>query len=112
MKYWIVADVLLAVEQQTIRRQAIPPGPADLLVVALDVLGQVEVQHKAHVGLVDAHAEGDRGHHHRHVCAGELALIALACGVVQAGVIGQGRPAGFDQAGRQVVDRLAACCNK
>ena len=44
-------------------RQPVPAGAAGLLVVALDGLGQVEVGDEADVGLVDAHAERDGGHH-------------------------------------------------
>ena len=53
-------------------------------------LGQVEVGDEAHVGLVDAHAEGDGGDHDDAVLAQEAALVGGAhCGV-QAGVVGQG----------------------
>ena len=42
------------------RRRAVASGAADLLRVALQALGQVVVVDVADVGLVDAHAEGDR----------------------------------------------------
>jgi hypothetical protein len=45
---------------------------------------------EAHVGLVDAHAEGDGGHHHDAVLAQEAVLVAAAHVGVQAGVVGQG----------------------
>ncbi len=41
---------------------AVAAGPPRLLVVALDRLGQSEVDDKSHVGLVDAHAERHGGH--------------------------------------------------
>ena len=41
-------------------RRAVAAGAADLLRVRLEALGQVEVVDVADVGLVDAHAEGDR----------------------------------------------------
>jgi hypothetical protein len=81
-------DILLAVEQQALRRQPIAAGTADLLIVALQVLGQVEVEDEAHVGLVDAHAEGDGGHHDGHIRAHKVALVAPPRGIVQTGMIG------------------------
>jgi hypothetical protein len=42
-------------------RLPVAAGAAGLLVVGLDRLGQVEMRDEAHVGLVDAHAEGDGG---------------------------------------------------
>ncbi len=49
-------------------------GPADLLGVALQALGQIVVVDVADVGLVDAHSEGDRGHHDHPVRGHELLL--------------------------------------
>ncbi len=48
-----------AVEEHAFARQAVPAGSARLLVVTLDVLGQVVVHDEPDVGLVDAHAERD-----------------------------------------------------
>ena len=70
-------------------RLAVAAGAAGFLVVALDVLGQVEVGHEAHVGLVDAHAEGDGGHHHDGVLAQEAVLVLLPHRGVQARVVRQ-----------------------
>ena len=53
-------DVVLAGVELAHRRLAVPAGPADLLGVRLEALGEVEVVDVADVGLVDAHAEGDR----------------------------------------------------
>ena len=66
--------------------RAVAAGAADFLVVALDVFGQVVVNHPAHVALVDAHAEGDGGHDHLQVVLqkGFLRLAALRCGVMPA----------------------------
>jgi hypothetical protein len=36
------------------------------------------VRDEAHVGLVDAHAEGDGGHHHEAVLAQEAVLVGAA----------------------------------
>src|SRR5262245_43768452 len=48
-----------AVEKETVGSHAIPSGAPNLLIVALDVLGQVVMQDKADVRLVDTHAERD-----------------------------------------------------
>ena len=44
------------------RRQPVAAGAPGLLVVGLEALGRIEVVDEAHVGLVDAHPERDRGH--------------------------------------------------
>ena len=72
----LLHDVLQPVGQPGGRRQAVAPGAAGLLVVALDRLRQVEVGDEAHVGLVDAHAERDRGDHDQAVLAQEAGLVA------------------------------------
>ena len=56
---------------------------------------------EAHVGLVDAHAEGDGGDHHHAVLAQEAALVGRAHLRVEAGVVGQGIEAVFDQRRRR-----------
>ncbi len=91
------ARVAEAEEQQGLGGQAVAAGPARLLVVALDGLGQVVVHDEAHVGLVDAHAEGDGGDDDLQVVARRRLLHALALGGGQAGVVGGGRQAGRRQ---------------
>ena len=77
------------------RGSAFPrPGPvaagtADLLIIALDGLRQVGVHDPADVGLVDAHAEGDRRHHDQPVLALEGGLDPAALLGIEARVIGQ-----------------------
>ena len=75
----------------------IASGAPGFLVVALNVLGHVQVRHKAHVGLVDAHAKRNRGHHHQAFFTQETVLVALAHGPVQACVVGQRGNAGVTQ---------------
>src|SRR5690606_16749761 len=111
-------QVAEAVAHPGVGRFAVAAGAAGLLVVALDRLGQVDVGDEAHVGLVDAHAEGDRRHHHHAFAAQESALVAGARGRVHAGVVGQGVDALVGEEGgellhlapRQAIDdaRLAA----
>jgi hypothetical protein len=76
-------------QQQRVRRKAVAPGAADLLIIALDRIGRIGVGDEAHVRLVDAHAEGDGRHHDdalarkKRVLMRRALLAALPC------VIGQ-----------------------
>ena len=67
---------------------AVASGTAGLLVVAFDALGDVVVDDETHIGLVDAHAEGDGGHDDVHVLHEEFVLVLGADLVVQSGVVG------------------------
>src|ERR1019366_2965953 len=93
----LLGDVAGAEEQQTVAGQAIAPGAAGLLVVALDILGEVVVDDPADVGLVDAHAEGDRGANDAGVVAQKAFLVAIALVAGEAGVVGAGGEAAADQ---------------
>ena len=103
----LVHHVLQAVGHPGVGGQAVAAGAAGLLVVALDVLGHVQVGDEAHVRLVDAHAEGDGGHHHHAVLAQEAVLVALPHLGVQARVVGQGVDALLAQGLRDLLDPLA-----
>ncbi len=58
-----------AEQQQGLAGQPIASGAAGFLVIALNVFRQVVVDDEAHVGLVDAHAEGNRRAHHPDIVA-------------------------------------------
>ena len=103
----LVHHVGQAVGHPGVGGQAVAAGAAGLLVVALDVLRQVEVGDEAHVGLVDAHAEGDGRHHHDAVLAQEAVLVALAHVGVEPGVVGQRGDAFVVQPGGGLLDLLA-----
>ena len=75
------AKIVAVPQQVAAGRVAIAAGAASLLVVGLDALGHVVVDHVAHVGLVDAHAKGVGGNHHLDIVVDKSAL-ALAAGVV------------------------------
>ena len=68
---------------------AVAARAARLLVVSLERLGYVVVDHVAHVGLVDAHAEGDRGDDHLHALHEEVVLVGGARGGVHARMVGR-----------------------
>ena len=70
------------------RRLTVAPRAANLLVVGLHAARQRQVQHGADVRFVDAHAEGNRGHHHIQLTGEEVGLDALTHLGRQARVIG------------------------
>ena len=94
---------------------AVAPQPARTFLVFFDWnradlnqrARQIVVNHPAHVGFVDAHAERDRCHHHARVVANESFLIATALLGIETGVIGQGIDAVRLQLQRQLVDAFA-----
>ena len=59
---------------QAERVLAVAAGATDLLVIGLDRTGRAEVRHGAHVGAVDAHAEGVGGADHVDLAGGECRL--------------------------------------
>ena len=75
-------DVLAAVEEHGVGRLAVAARAAELLVVGVERLGGVGVDHTAHVGLVDAHAERGRGHDDVEVAGHEALLHLVAPGFV------------------------------
>ena len=99
--------VAVGVEQHALAGQTVAPGAARLLIVAFERFGQVVVHDQPHVGLVDAHAEGDGRHDDERVVADELFLRLAAQRGVQPGVVGQRGQAHRRQAGRDVLGRLA-----
>ena len=123
------ADVVRTVERQRVGGRPVAAGAADLLVVALDRLRQVGVRDESDVGLVHAHAEGDRGADDEPVLAleagfGQPAVVGREAGVVgergvagvaegrgeafRAGAAGAVDDAGLAAAGGDVVEDLAA----
>jgi hypothetical protein len=87
--------------------QPVATGATGLLIVGLDALRQVQVGDKAHVRLIDAHAEGDGGDDDDALAAQELGLVGAAHVGRQAGMIGQRVEALALQEGRGVVHLLA-----
>ena len=101
-------DVLVTVKGQAVALAAVAAGTARLLIIAFERLGNVVVDDIAHVGFVDAHAEGDRGDDDLHALHQEVVLIGGARRRIHPGVVGQ-RPdaVGHEQLG-QLLDLLAA----
>lgn len=57
-------DVGVGVEEDAVRELSISASSPRLLIVTFHRLGKTGVDDVAHVGLVDAHAEGDGGTDH------------------------------------------------
>ena len=69
------------------RQLAVAPGPAGLLIVGFQAAGHVVVHDEPHVGLVDAHAEGQRRHDNLGLAGHERVLRRGAILRRQAGVV-------------------------
>ncbi len=96
-----------AVEGDPFGGGAVAAGAADLLPVGLDRARGVGVDDEADVGLVDAHAEGDGGDHHRFVLVEEPVEAVAAERLVEPGVIGARREAVAGEALGQLLGALA-----
>ena len=83
------ANVGGIIEQQRLGRGPIAAGPAGLLIVGFDILGDVVVHHEAHVGLVDPHAKRHRRHHYLDIVLEEGILGAQPLIQRQARMIGR-----------------------
>ena len=75
-KLCLLDDIPGAEQQETFARQAVASGAARFLVVTLDVLRQIIMDHEADVRLVDAHAERDRGANHPDFVAQKQVLVS------------------------------------
>ena len=67
--------------------QSIPSRPSDLLVVVVDASGQIVMDDKSDIRLVDPHAEGDRRHDDPDIVAAEALLVLGALFFRQARVV-------------------------
>ena len=108
-------DIGHAIGHPDIRRQSVAAGAPGLLIIGLDRAGQIEMGDIAHIGLVDAHAEGDGCHQAEVLFFQEGILIGIAHGAVHAGMIGERpdalrvQPGGgvLDLGARQAIDDAA-----
>jgi hypothetical protein len=76
-----------AVEQNRARLVAVAAGAANLLIEGLDGAGECDVNDGTDVGFIDTHAEGDGSDDDLELAGLEVALHAVACSGVEAGVI-------------------------
>ena len=96
-------DVAGGVEEDAVRRLPVPSSPSRLLVVGLQALGHVVVDDIAHIGFVNAHAEGVGGHHDRPAVELKVVLICLALLLGQPGVVPGGGDAPLAQGGADLL---------
>ena len=80
-------QIAQGIEQDRLGRQAVAPGTPDFLIKALDAFGQVVMDDKPHVGLVDTHPEGHRGTDHLQAVVDKVVLHPLAHLRRQAGMV-------------------------
>ena len=83
-------DILQAVDHPRFGGLPVAAGPSRLLVIGFHALRQVHMGHEPHIGLVDAHAEGDGRRDDHAVLVLEAGLVGGARRRGQAGMIGQG----------------------
>ena len=101
-------DILVTVKGQTVTLAAVASRTTRLLIIPFERLGNVVMDDEPHVGLVDTHAESDRGDDHIGALHQEIVLILGARGRIHARMIGQRLDAvGYQQLG-QFLDLLAA----
>ena len=101
-------NILIAVKGQAVTLAAVTAGAAGLLVVPLQRFGNVVVNDVAHVGLVDAHAESDRGDDHLDALHQEIVLVGSPRHGVHARMVGQRTDAVGDEQLGKLLDLLAA----
>ena len=101
-------DILVAVEGQTVALAAVAARTARLLIVAFERLGNVIVNHIAHVGLVDTHAEGNGRHNHVDALHEEVVLVGRTRRGIHAGMVGARLDAVGQQQLGELLDLLAA----
>ena len=83
-------DILITIVGDADTFPAVAAGTACLLIVALHALGDVVVDDKTDIRLVDAHAEGYGGDYHVDVLHQELVLVLRADLGIEPGVVRQG----------------------
>src|SRR5207244_10323142 len=66
--------IAAAIKEQAIRTQSIPSGAANFLIVTLNAFGQVRVNDKPDVGLVNPHAESHCRDHQRCLVMDEVLM--------------------------------------
>src|SRR6266516_2689324 len=102
----ILDTVAGAEEEQTFTWQTVAARAARLLIVTLDILGQIVVDDEAHVRLVDPHAEGNGRADHTDLVAQKVLLITRALLAVQARVIRRRADSIRRELAREVLRRL------
>ena len=83
-------QVFVGVESDAYTFASVASCASRLLVVALKAFRYVVVYHEAHIGFVDAHAEGYGSHDYVDALHEEVVLRLRACCRVESGMVGSG----------------------
>ena len=94
-------EVAAGVDEHTLGLEPVAAGAASLLLIVLERLRRARVNDEPDVGSIDAHAEGDRCDDDVGIFVEERVLMPMPRLVVEAGVIGHGAHADFDEARRR-----------
>ena len=86
----LLRGIARAEEQEAVAGESIAAGTTGFLIVALDIFRQVVVNDPAHIGFVDAHAEGDGSADDARLVADEEFLVLRPLVVGEACVIWHG----------------------
>src|SRR5262249_57464423 len=100
-------QVARADEEQPERGRSVSPRPADFLVIGFDRSRRAEMDRRADVRTVDAHAEGVGRNDDVEPALGELPLNHVARLSVEPGVVGPRAPAARSEAAALLVGLLA-----
>ena len=83
-------QVFIGIESDAVALAAVASGTSSLLIIAFERLGDVVVDNEAHVGLVDAHSEGDGGDDDVDALHQEVVLRFGTTLRVESSVVGSG----------------------
>ena len=83
-------QIFAAVERNAVSQTPVAARTTRLLIISLEALGNVVMDHEPHVGLVDAHSERYRGYDHVDALLQKRVLVGRTLRRVHSGVIGQG----------------------
>ncbi len=101
-------DIAITEQQQRLGRQPVATGTAGFLIIAFDVFGQIVMDHKADVGLVDPHAESHGSHHQQQVVLQKSFLHPASLFIAKSCMIGGGGQSCLLKLLRHLFDPLAA----
>ena len=107
-EFFHLLQVFGRIERHTEAFTTVTAGTPGLLIIAFERLGHVIVNHKPHIGLVDAHAKGYGGHNHVDLFKQKRILVGTAGSRIHAGMIGQRLDVVDPEHLGQFLDSLAA----
>ena len=87
---------------------SVPTGPTRLLIISLQTLRNVVMDHITHIRLVDTHSERNRRHDHIHLFVQKLILICGPGHRIHPGMVGRNLDVVRSQQFRQLLHLFAA----